>query len=647
MGPFRWLLLAAGAGAIAAYLFWWYGSREEPVAGRAWVAALRGLILLLAWLVLLNPPFPVAGASDPAAGAVLLDASFSMTRPIDRSGATVWESAVDSLAADLPVWLFGGGVARRVDSDSLPGEPIYPESRLTPAVRAAAASGARRLLAYTDGRIADVTEALEEAGRLGVSIEFVELGIAGTELGISTISATPWAQVGDTVEVRVELVAAGADTDSVQVEVLDEGEGRLASGWLTTPAAGRFAPTRLTYPVGGPPGYRRYVVRIAGGDVDAELRDNQRVFYVQVGERPAGAVVVSLQPDWEPSFLIAKLDRVIEAPTTTYFWLADSLVSLDDYRAVETAAARRAARRAPLLVLHGYGASAPGWARQLARDARRLLVMAAGVEEFELPGWGTRVGSPAQGEWYVSPDLPASPLALDLGDYGPEDLPPLLRLRPVEGDRAWTPLVVQRMRRGEPVPAVVAGTVGARRWAVAAGEGYWRWAFREGAGRHLYRSLWTGLVGWLVSGRQEAETGPQPLSRVVERGEPLRWSVPPWADSLSVELLADDSTTVWSATARATESLSPVLPPGVYRYRTRAFGARDTRRSSEGPVEVEPFSRELLPATGAPLPESVGAVTAAPRQAGTKGLATLGWPYLVLIALFCVEWAARRLIGLR
>ncbi len=645
MSPVKWLLLAAGAAAIAAYLFWWYRSREEPVAGRYWAAALRGSALLLAWLILLNPSVPVAGEARDGGDAILLDASFSMSRPVRADGPGAWQTARDSLAGLDEFWLFGGAVPRRSSGDSLPDEPVYRESRLAPAVRAAAATGARRVLVYTDGRLADARESQDEARRLGLSLSFVSMGEAYPELGIASVRAPSWIQVGDTAEVRVEVVGAAAPADSIRLEVVDY-RGRVQTGGrVEVPEDGRYAPLGLAFPVGDSPGVRRYTVRIADRS-DPEDRDNQRPFYIQVGERPAGPVLISLLPDWEPSFLIPNLDRLTDAPTAAYLWLADSLVTLDGYRRVSLAQLRRRAREAPLLVLHGYGADAPPWAQALARDAGRLLVLPAGSRAFELPGWGIRVGFPEQGEWYVSREVPASPLALDLGGYPVEELPPLVRPRSIEAERFWVPLEVQRFRRGEPEPAVVVGSWGSRRWAVAGAEGYWRWAFRQEVGRQLYRTLWTGVGGWLLTGRDGAGPGLVPLRRVVERGEALAWAVPGRADSLVVELADEDSTVVWSGSAGPADTLSVSLPPGEYSYQASAHGAERLTTAS-GPVEVERFARELLPTPTALVDMAEVGTGAGAGDFGRRGLATLGWPYLVLIALFCAEWAVRRLIGLR
>ncbi len=650
MDLLRWLLLAVGAAAVVAYVVWWYRSREEQVTGRAWAAGLRAAALLLAWLLLLNPVIPVARRAGDASAAILLDASYSMSRPGGVDSASLWAAVVDSLGGSGGhVWLFGGDVPRYVSADSLPEEPLYRESRLAPALRAVAAAGFRQVVVASDGRIADAALSMEEARRLGLSTSFKFLGTPYTEIGISGVAAPSWVQVGDTVEVRVEIMASPTGLDSVAVDVIDERERVQASGWALVPEPGRFSPVRLAFQVQGRTGARRYNVRLALDSEELESRDDRRALFIRVTDRPVGPVLISLVPDWEPSFLVPNLDRLTDAPTVVFLWLADSLVSLDGYRSTSLAAVRSQARTAPLLVLHGYGADAPGWAQQLARDATRLLILPAGENIFRIPGSEIQVGPPADGEWYLSRETPRSPLALDLSGYGVEELSPLLRVREIEVGSAWTALELKRLRRGEPSPALVAGVAGTRRWAIASAEGYWRWAFRPGAGRQLYRALWTGVAGWLLADRSGGDLRLDPDRRVVERGEPLLWIVPPGVDSLSVEVMNRDSSALWRGVAPAGDSLGTVLPPEQYQYRARAYRADRVAASAEGPIEVEEFTRELLPGSSALLAELSGGdmTDREPGAVGHRRMATRGWPYLLLIALFCAEWAVRRFIGLR
>jgi hypothetical protein len=637
---------------IIAYVAWWYRTREEPVRGRAVAAVLRGAALFIAWLILLNPSLPGGWGVSPGGGAVLLDASYSMLRPVRPGGETIWKAARDSLVHGEPVWLFGGTVPEYAVADSLPDEPLYNESRLAPAVRAAALGGVRRIRVLSDGRLVDAAAALAEAGRQGVELTLVAIATGYPEAGIAEVAAPGWAQVGDSIAVEVRLAAMGAAADTLRVQIVDAASVVRAAGSVPSPSAGRYASVRLQLRLTGPAGFQRFTARLESERPDPETRDELRVFYVRVSERPVGPVLLSLKPDWEPSFIVASLDRATQAPTFSYLWLADSLVSAADYERVPIATVRRRARRAPLLALHGYSGDAPDWVHELVSSASRLLILPSGDSPIEVPGWEIRIGAPAGGEWYAAAELPASPVVLQLGDFPEEELAPLLRVREIEAPAAWHPLRLRRMRRGEPVPALAAGRSGERRWAVAAAEGYWRWAFRRGPGRQLYRGLWTGVAGWLVQGAATGEAGLHPRRRVVQRGEPLRWVSPGGVDSLTVELVAAEagSVAVWRGVAGAADSAGVIVTPGAYRYNVQAYRGGRSVASAAGPAEVEAFSRELLPQAPAPLADT--ATVAGAELDGTgpdrrRRLATLGWPYLLVILLFCAEWAVRRYSGLR
>ncbi len=650
MTAFEWLLFAAGAGAIVAYVLWWVRPREEPVPGRGWVAVLRGSALLLAWLILLNPSLPV-GSDDDRGGAevALVDASYSMSRPLADGGPDLWRLAADSAVRFTRVWLFGEVVPLYLSRDSLPDTPLYRESRLVPALRAAADAGARRVVVITDGALSDGAEARDEARRRGLALSVVSLTPSYPRIGLAQLSAPAWAKAGDSVEVRGEVVATGPVPDSVRVEIIDEDGRVVAAKKVAVAGAGRYSPVRLVLPVPGDPGDYRYRARIAPPTPDPEVRDDARPFYLKVSERPAGPILVSLRPDWEPSFLIAHLDRLTDVPTQAYLWLADSLVSLPGFDHVTPATVRRRARDAPLIVIHGFGAEAPEWAREMVRGARRLLVFPAGTRPFTLPGWDIRVGPPASGEWYATGGLTGSALAVELGSLSLEGLPPLMRIRSLGVEADWVPLVARRMRRGEPRPIVMAGRAGDRRWAVAAGEGYWRWAFRPGTGRQLYRRLWTGVTSWLIAEGGAAASGLEPSRRVVPWGEPLRWAVRSEADSLRVVLVDQEGDSIWTGSAGTGDSVVVRLPAGRYRYHAEAYRENRVAAAGQGPVEVEAFSDELLPRAALTELEEVGEARRRPGAGrdARRGLATLGWPYLLLIAVLCTEWALRRFIGLR
>jgi hypothetical protein len=644
MSALQWILFALGVAGISAYAAWWYRTREDPVRGRGTAAVLRVLALSAAWLLLLNPRLPARWRPQDQTGAILLDGSFSMSRPSLAVASSSWDRALDSLPRGDRLWVFGGEIPRYIPTDSQPGAPTFMESRLAPALRAAALSGARRVSIVSDGEIGDSAAATEELRRGGLDASFVRINPPFPQVGIALVRAPAWLEEGDTADVQVEIVASQGGDDELRIEILDEDERVLASATLARPAPGRFATGRLPLSLTGRPGWHRLVARVVGDTLDLERRDDRRPFYVQMTDRPVGPVVISLHPDWEPSFLLPNLDRLTDVPATAYMLMADSLLALDGYGRVDVETVVSRAREAPLLVIHGYGANVPSWMRQLVRSAERLLVLPVGEQPFELPGWGVHVEAPQTGEWYLSPQVPASPLALSLEGAGLEELPPLMRVRAVEAGEAATPLTVQRLRRGTERAALVMGRSGTRRWAVAAGEGYWRWGFRPGVGRSLYRALWTGLGGWLLEDRVRTEAGMPPIERVVERGEALTWAAPTFADSISVVVTGEDSV-AWRGATAGGDSLNAYLPPGRYEYTVSTHRSGRPAQSSRGPVEVEEFNTELLPRRAVVVEGSFSGERGNRFESG-RGLAALGWPFLIVIALFCAEWAVRRMNGL-
>lgn len=443
--------------------------------------------------------------------------------------------------------------------------------------------------------------------------------------------------------------AAPGPADSILIEIVDDRGRPQASERIPVPEAGRFSTLALSFEVAGQAGQRRFSVRISGETGDPEVRDDTRPFYLKVSEQAVGPVLISLQPDWEPSFLIPSLDRVTDGGTRAYYWLTDSLVSLDGFRPASIRSVGRQARAAPLLVMHGYSATAPEWAQALVREADRLLILPAGAAPFDLPGLGVRVQAPRSGEWYAAENVPPSPLALELVGFSAEALPPLLRVRSVLADAGWSPLSLRRMRRGEETPVIVAGITRRRRWAVATAEGYWRWAFRPGSGRQLYRALWTGLAGWLVEGRGSGESGLEPNHRVVGRGEPLEWVAPSGVDSVRIDIRNERGDVVRTLGIAPGDSVNPILPPGRYDYSAQAFRDGRVAASSSGPTEVEEFSPELLPSPVVD-PRSLQQISSAQGATGpdegTRRLATMGWAYVLLILIFTAEWVVRRRIGL-
>jgi hypothetical protein len=165
-------------------------------------------------------------------------------------------------------------------------------------------------------------------------------------------------------------------------------------------------------------------------------------------------------------------------------------------------------------------------------------------------------------------------------------LPLLTALPDIAGPPGDDPLPVlnaARARGGAPTPVLVLTGTGEGRRAVALARGFWRWDAREGSARRNYARLWSGVTGWLLAGEATAATAASG-----DTAQPVDEAVP-------------------TPGARA-EMSHPRIDPSTIRA-SAAAGA-----GPQGP--------------GRPLRH-------------------FPLPYLLVIALLCVEWIVRRREGLR
>lgn len=654
-----WILFAAASALAMAGAFWLYRRRETPGRGRTVLALLRWAALSVILLLLFDPVVRSSAAPAARRPQVLLDASISMTVPAEPGGETRWQRAAAEaarLAQGRPVILFGSG-ARAVSADSLSDlSPTETSSRLLPALQAAAEAGAGRVIVLTDGAVADAADVRRWLPGLGLEVDFRVVGDTSVaNQALIEVEAPRWAQAGEPAEVRFGVASTGPGQDSVRVALFRDGEvvGRAAAARASS---GRVATGTLRFtPEAGPDDAVRYEIAIEGDD--AVAADDRRSVYIRVSDRPAGVTLISLRPDWEPRFLLPALSQALGMPVQGFLSTRDGFVRAAMGSAagerVNGEAVRAAARSADLLVLHGVDAATPQWALDEGRAARRLLVLPAGM--IEGLGVPVEVAGPMGGEWYPSGDVPASPVAGLLAGLSVADAPPLTALSRVEAPTsAWIPLLATRGRRGEPLPLMVAGETAGRRWAVATGDGYWRWAFRGGTSADLYRRLWSSVAGWLVREQSAvAASAVWPSSSVLTAGEAAQWVAPGLeADSLRVRLIPLDvadrePVETTRAIRRDTASLPPVTP-GRYRYEAVALRADSIVAESTGEMTADSYSPDFsLPriAAGDLRTEAValGGIT----RAGGRPVHTMPWPYLVLIVLIAAEWVLRRRWGLR
>tara|TARA_B100001123_G_scaffold444899_1_gene594956 strand:+ start:162 stop:617 length:456 start_codon:yes stop_codon:yes gene_type:complete len=151
------------------------------------------------------------------------------------------------------------------------------------------------------------------------------------------------------------------------------------------------------------------------------------------------------------------------------------------------------------------------------------------------------------------------------------------------------------------------------------------------------------MVGWLLE-----DATPQ-LAVLVEPptgNRPAVWRVRPSVTDLSIEVIDESGSTVWSQVSvdPPAQISSPVLDLGRYEVHLSATAPEGSFRE-ERPVEVLPDAIELLPG-------SIVDVANLTVDAQSQGfLSTKGprpaWPFVIAMLLLCSEWVWRHRIGLR
>ncbi len=578
-----WAAFLVAAAALAGYAAWSYRRRELPIRGRGLLAVLRGATLVLVLLLLWNPSVPGTPLSAGPRAWLLVDASSSMAA--GPEGATPWDSAravARNLGGDARVALFGAEVTP-LDPGDLPSRPEETHSRLAPALEQAAEAGARAVTVVSDLRVDDPVEVEAAVDRLGLDVRWVDVGSDVRDAGVEAVEGPRAVGPGEGPTLTVVVFASGAAPgDSVRVEVGEEGRPPVART-VAAPSPGRRARVRFDLPHPRGEGEVRYQARVALPG-DAVPADDQAPAWVNVSPGEGRVILVSMAADWEPRFLLPVLAGVSGLPARGYLRVGpDRFLPFQEEGAAQDRAGgsggaasaadvARAASAAELLVVQGVGADVPAWLRDGASGASRLLVLPGDPAGASLAGLAP--GRPRGGEWYVAQDLPASPVAAELSGVSLGGLPPLGPVFPlVPGPGVVPVLRLQLGGAGETAPGLVLSTTGGRRVATALAQGFWRWAFRPGDARDVYRRLWSGVTGWLLAAPATRAAGVAPLRQVAPAGEPLAWSARGAAGgTLRLAIERGDSAVLDTTVAVPESALfrTPALPPGTYAWRARS-----------------------------------------------------------------------------
>jgi len=632
---------------IVALTLWWYLRREEPVTGRWRPGVLRAVALAL---LVVGAALPSLRRNAPSAHslAILLDRSASMRLPVGVGGGTRRDSARALVETDRPARLIAFGErAVAGPADSIAGLPSDDrETSLSDALELARSEGADSVILWTDGEFDDRKAAVAMAERLGLGVRERRLARRTARVGLGAIQVPERLAGGDSLEVSVEIVSSGPRSelpDSVGIRVSD-GRGGTVAVTAAVPTPGRRGRVSLRFRPRVPATaseWRSLDVTLAGSADPFAAASHERV-WVEITRGARGAVLVALEPDWEPKFLLPVLVRSTAGGARGYVRIGEErFVRLGaSPRPRSRSEVERDVRGADLLVVQGDPGQLPGWLDARLRSARRILFLprAAG----SVPGTPLHLGDAVAGDWYPDEALPSSPVTGYLSGIAWSEFPPLTGIYGVSASAGWAPLMVRRDRMGAGRPVLVGGERKGRRWAVAAATGFWRWALRDGASRQGYRALFTSVAGWLLQSPvgpsiELEETRPEP-------GVPLRWRVAPGVRDLHLAVTDSAGNLTWETEIAAPDSVvvGPALASGTFHIRASGRGAVGAV-GGDRPIEVAATS-EFKPRPWVP-PLRLAANGGRSAAASTRERPV--WPFALAVALLCVEWVWRRRLGLR
>ncbi|SVC48631.1 uncharacterized protein METZ01_LOCUS301485, partial [marine metagenome] len=383
---------------------------ELGVRGSRLLAVLRAISLVVILALLFDFRLPPLGGGSARSEWVLLDASLSMIAA-NPEGESAWEAA-EERAQELErdgwtIVTFGANAESQEESEV--GHPTAASTLLAPVLDRAVESGVGRVRVLSDLRLQDPVAVSSALASLPLEVEFERFGEGVSNAGVSRLEVPDLARTEGSVTAEVE-VHGGNSGDSITV-IISEEDSEVAEVRIVAPSPGFTSRVPVELPTPSETGRVRYEATVAF-EPDGFSSDDTAISYASVGYEEGALVLISLQADWEPRFLLPVMEEVTGLPGLGYLRVGpDRFVPMG--RAIErgvpvdSASVGLAASSAAVLVLHGLGSSADEWAQNLAVRPGRNVLLVVDAEGAELAGVLT--GDPRDGEWYVSQEIPASP----------------------------------------------------------------------------------------------------------------------------------------------------------------------------------------------------------------------------------------------
>ena len=551
IGP--WPLVAVAGLAVLVLTIWAYRQRLRGTSGRwRWIAlTLRLIAILLCLLAMLRPSVIVLQKVKQSATLfVLLDDSRSMKITDEVRGQSRWDvagrgleaakEAAKRLAPGLETRFFRFSTSLsefKIDAPELP----EPDGRQTDM----GSSLMEALKQQSGGRIASVVLVGDGANNAGldplaaaqhfrnqqvpimpVGLGSETAGTASRDIAAREVVAGPTVFVKNDLQVRGTLDVRGFPGQSLQVELLVEGEPRpVATGRVEVPDGGeQVVPVRNLKWIPSTPGEKKITLRVKPEEGELVQGNNEISTYVDVLK--GGLSVLFLKGanfSWEPKFLIRALDasrdieadfvEVREAARTGQALIDDAEFApghRDVYVLGDIPAANLSDRQHRLL------------AEAVARGAG--LMMLGGRSSFGPGGWASTPIADVlpvaihPGDAQLEPEggLKVRPIATALDNY-------VLRLSPdkAENARIWDDLPnitgANQFGPSKPTASVLARTVelnepvmvsqdvGAGR-AIAFGGETWPWARASEQTQLAHRKFWRQAILWLAHKEDDDET---------------------------------------------------------------------------------------------------------------------------------------------